>query len=183
MIILVITFFNCLIYTQIFFLNKIYFHESLNKSICDPLYDMEFYNILNLIDLLNSTVIPYILMILTSIGLVYKIFKSRKRIKSSLKNKLIKNNDTQFAITSISLNLFSMALNFPFCICVFLEINSTSLVFLICNNLSYTSFSTQFFINYLSNSFFRIELFKLFRIKFRENKISTIMMSTKQCKI
>ena len=162
MIILGIACFNLILYSQIFFLIKLNIKDALNRSVCDNANNKKFYEILNLIDLLNSAAILYMCILSTSIVLVYKIFKIRSKI-NSLKSNQMKANDSQFAITSISLNVFSLALNLPFCICVFSKIDQTSLVILIFNNLRYTGFSKQFFINYLSNSIFRIEFFKLFR--------------------
>jgi hypothetical protein len=74
--------------------------------------------VLYMMDLINSTLIPFLLMFIFSILLIYIIFKSRLRIlrlnSSSDRRRLRK--DIKFAFTSILLNVAFVSLNLPVCI-------------------------------------------------------------------
>ena len=170
-VVLIILFFNLSLYLPFFyFLNlKLVMHSEgyMNQSnsyVCD--IDLNAAQIIQTVDFLNSTALPFSIMFLNTFLLLYTVFKSRYKIlNKSKKTKASKQKkkDLQFGITSISLNFTFLILNLPYCIFILFFQSDSIINFLIVNNMFFTSFSTQFFIHLFSNRFFRSEFLQLFR--------------------
>ena len=127
-----------------------------------------------LMDLFNSTLIPFALMLTFSILLIITIFKTRLRLLSFTspndRKKLIK--DVKFSLTSIMLNFSYILLNLPICIISFYDFSDEIITF------TYLLFCLNYCINFLIlivfNSIFRKECLVLFGIKQRNLSLSNI---------
>ncbi len=122
--------------------------------------------IINLIDLINFSLVPFSLMLIFSLLMIITIFKSRLRIlrltNVNDKNRLKK--DIKFAVTSIILNLFFILFNLPICIENLIQfdnpyISDINFCFFLSN------FCNNFYVFILSNSIFRYEVLSLFNLK------------------
>jgi len=131
--------------------------------------------VLYMMDLINSTLIPFLLMFIFSILLIYIIFKSRLRIlrlnSSSDRRRLRK--DIKFAFTSILLNVAFVSLNLPVCIANLL-IDISEFYYKLLLYLFFISFCINFYLLFAFNSVFRKELLILFKIKNPEINRSNI---------
>ena len=121
---------------------------------------------LQMMDLINSTIIPFLLMIISTILTIKSVFDSRKKISNqSNPNNPGRFRDIKFSITSIAFNIIFLILNFPFVIStqidtIMTDIESEFLVAFILL-LTYLNHGTVFFINYSVNTMF-IEEFNIF---------------------
>ncbi len=144
-------------------------------------------SILSWLDLFNSTLIPFTLMILFTTITLKSLFQKRRRFKfknSSPSNNIHKRvsskgmahfqrlKDVKFAFTSITLNVIFLVLNIPFCIFslttiyVSIDINYLILFKSIIFVFYYLNFATVFYVNIIVNSMFKNEFFHLFRRKY-----------------
>ena len=117
-----------------------------------------------MMDLINSTLIPFILMFIFSILLIYIIFKSRLRIlrlDSATDRKRLR-KDIKFAFTSILLNVAFVALNLPVCVANLL-IDISDFYYKLLLYLFFISFCINFYLLFTFNSIFRKELLFLFK--------------------
>jgi hypothetical protein len=125
-----------------------------------------------MMDLINSTIIPFVVMIIFTSLTIKSVFDSRKKIsESTISNQMNLNNpgrkrDIKFSITSITFNIIFLILNFPFVLSSLIpntkmteKQSDTLLAFFLL--LTYVNHGTVFFINYSTNSMF-IEEFKIF---------------------
>lgn len=126
---------------------------------------------LYMMDLINSALLPFFLMFIFSVLLIYTIFKSRLRIlrlDSPLDRKRLR-KDIKFAFTSILLNITFIALNLPVCIANLLtdvsEFSYKALLYLF-----YLSFCINFYVLFSFNSIFRKELCMLFKFMPQSNR-------------
>lgn len=122
---------------------------------------------LEIMDLFQSTLVPFLLMIFFSSITIKSLFESR--IRANLKNGHRK--DIRFAITSISLNILFLVMNLPYFIVSILnqhtnifENNFLLFKFIISTTLGllYSNAATVFFVNILVNRLFRNEFKKIF---------------------
>ena len=128
-----------------------------NKTQCDFI-DLKYTYLYGNIDLVNSTILPFLLMIIFSSLLIYSIFKSRLRMLtlSNRNDKIKLRKDIQLAVSLVFFNVFYLVLNLPHCI-YHLVLNSIyewhDFVFY----LSWFSYCLEFYILFLINSVFRKE--------------------------
>ena len=159
-----ILFFDFMFYIPVLFfrLNRTpYFDTQTNKTseliICEnksiPVFWM---------DLFQSALVPFILM-LTSTSLILRcVFKSRH-----LRQRARRRKDLKYAVTSISLNIIFLLLNSPFVfynlISTYISINYAvdEFLFILCLTMLYLNFLSVFFINISANSIFKEEFYKL----------------------
>jgi hypothetical protein len=138
------------------------YYPNSTKQICVIPYQ----ETLQMMDLINSTIIPFLLMIISTILTIKSVFDSRKKISNqSNPNNPGRFRDIKFSITSIAFNIIFLILNFPFVIStqidtIMTDIESEFLVAFILL-LTYLNHGTVFFINYSVNTMF-IEEFKIF---------------------
>ena len=179
--------FNMIYYTPflIFVENKCVNKSFLNDTSFDLKYccdfrDTEIQQILSLADGFNSAVIPFFLMLLSSILIIVSIFKSRFRL-AKMQNNINNNNnnrsqqhklnrkrlkrDIQFGLISIYMNVLFIAFNLPVCVTLFYNDNITDLIYLIMVDVYYSSYAINFFIYLLFNSLFRNEFFNMLKNK------------------
>lgn len=112
-------------------------------------------------DLANRVLLPFVFMSISSILLIDSIFKSRCRVRmikyTSKEIEKIK-KDVNFAISSISLNIFYLGLNLPFSITALLnEYNIWS------HNILNLNFALSFYILF-TNSLFRREFILMIKL-------------------
>ena len=160
--------YNFIYYGQLFFshLDVIDTYDNLtNTNYTSYLCSIPELYILGWIDLLNSTIAPFLLMLVLTSIMIRKIFNSRKRVSS--RNNTHREKDITFAVTSIFLNIFFFITIFPICLLILFQ-NYTTIDYLlsillqdITNLIYYTNYSLMFIINVLTNSIFKKELKKL----------------------
>ena len=139
-------------------------------SECDTTNNF-FKDLLGSIDLVNSTVIPFVIMLISSLKIIHYLGKSRK--KCNLNNSTKKDTrrltkDMQFALTILFLDINFLAFNLPVSI---VELSNVSDDFLVkFDYFFYTQYAFNFFVQLISNSLFRDEF--LIFIGFRDGKKS-----------
>lgn len=127
-------------------------------------------------DIYNSTLIPFVLMITFSVLTIYLVIKSRTRINvtSSVSQSLSK-KDKKFAILSISLNFLYLIFNLPTVLTIAygssMETNLFNTVKYALNVWYYINYGSNFYIHVIFNNIFRNDLFKIAHIK-SSNKVS-----------
>jgi hypothetical protein len=159
---LIISVYNILLCFPLFFTSTI---EQTPKNSTSPLECNNQSVLIDLLQLASSAIIPFILMLISSILIIKTLFNSRKNSNNSNR---IKKKDIKFAFTSIGLNISFFILNFPLSlyliISYFVEDNFTIHAFL--SMLLYSHYCTLFFVSYFLNSTFKKEfLILLFEIK------------------
>jgi len=174
-IVLAIFFYNILLYIpfEIYtsYMNKTIENSNKTKFLC-RFKDKNTEQVLLTIDLINLSLLPFGLMFILSIMLIYTIFKSRKRL-TGLNNqqenaRLIKY--IKFAVTSIFLNISFILLNLPF---AFGNLSRDFLPYLYIvysTNIYLFSYCINFYIFLATNSIFKKSFFNIFR-KFRQKTI------------
>lgn len=137
--------------------------------------------IVDWMDLFNSTIMPFILMIIFTSITVKRLFESRSKtaVERNLLGHIgIKNRDVKFALTSISLNIFFFLFNLPVCIFhvlthyIVLDDADFSLLNIIILFCFYLNFGIVFYVNVFTNPLFRNELLIFLRIKKVSDKFS-----------
>ena len=142
--------------------------------------------ILWILDYVQSTLIPFILMIFFTSFTLKSLFKSRQ-LNGNTSN-MTRQKDMRFAFTSIALNIIFILLNGPFYMInllyattsifksntddLFVFVSSFFLLFFYINRAS------SFFINITFNKIFRNEFYKLFFIKNRNRNSHSIVSIT-----
>ena len=138
------------------------FNETLIMYQCD-LKSLD--KLISIIDLIYSTLTPFILMIVFSILSIFVIFKSRIRLQSqnTRKNRLRK--DIYFAFTSIILNFVFLATNLPITLVLLIQPDDDDFI----DNLVYINCSISIFIHIFTNKIFYREFLALFGICQKKN--------------
>ena len=128
----------------------------------DPKQAVSFY----LMDLINSTLVPFLIMFISSLILGTFIFKSRlKMLNLSLEHDRanLKRN-IRFCFTILFLNFFFFVLNLPVALGNVLSILSTDpMLYQLFIYIFYFSYSVNFYILAVFNRIFKNELVALFR--------------------
>ena len=146
---------------------------------------------LNLMDLIQSTLVPFFIMILFTILTVISIFRIRSNTTNKImNNKSIVSKDVRFAFITITINILFLMLNLPYGI--YFNVNNyfdnsdfKELISSLCSILFFLNLLSTFFINILVNSIFRnefnqmvIDLIKRIRMtkeKSDDNRLSCVM--------
>jgi hypothetical protein len=130
-------------------------------------------------DFFNSTVFPFALMIIFTSFTLKLIFNSRAAIRqaagvrvnkrsNSIQQTTFKIKDIKFAITSITLNLCFLVLNFPVVTYSLLSVyisfdqDLNDFIYVLTEFFFYVNAGLLFYINILVNSIFKKELYKMF---------------------
>nr|QVK45808.1 G protein-coupled receptor [Proales similis] len=123
-----------------------------------------------LVDLLNFSIIPFVIMLVSSIVNVRHIFKSRSRIRRAIQRSSFSQyrhkRDLQFAVTSLSLNFLFLSFNSPITVVniitnLILDSQLTQILFAVSLNIYFTKLALPFLIYLIVNSKFREEFLKL----------------------
>lgn len=126
------------------------------------------------LDLFNSDIVPFALMITFTLYTLRFIFKARGTAGSSVNKK-----DLKFAATSITLNVIFLIFNTPYCIyniySFYISVDPylDNLLFIIFLALLYCNSCSVFFINYMVNSLFKQELGNIFHKNSKNNLIES----------
>lgn len=152
---------------------KQYNRSIINVKYCE-LTDGSFFNnnVADIIDLFLFAIIPFVVMLISSIIISRIIFFSKRKFyrTNMKKNK----RDYQFAITILAMNFLFLILNLPICLHLLFrnftdeskrEYNERvlyNIVYTISNILSYLNFSNSIFVNLALNHLFRKEFIKIF---------------------
>ena len=160
---------NTFVFSPIFTLNDIY--KDLNSTqikniysdVCDILFTKSFYIIANL-HFFNACILPFSIMLTSSIYLVGFILKSRKRTIStySIQKKRIMKKDIHFALQILFLDILFLLFNTPLFIARNFKI---SIFFYIFRIFFCVRFFLNFFIYFTFNSIFRNELLLILGLK------------------
>ena len=118
----------------------------------------------NIIDLVNRVIIPFLLMIIFSILIIYTIFSSRRRISSNnaQTNRSFR-RDIRFSLIIILLNISFIVLSLPVTLLVFVsDYWLHNFLFNFFNYIYFLSFCTNFYLMFAVNSFFRGGFYSIF---------------------
>lgn len=135
-----------------------------NESfICSVQYD---FVALQWMDLFNSTIVPFMLMIVLSIALIHTVRASRARVHTTTGLGSQSKRDKRFAISAISLNLIFFILNMPIVIYDMVALESGSQFFdYLTNCLFYLYYASSFYVQLTVNSEFKREFLKLLNLR------------------
>ncbi len=143
-------------------------NNTLNQTVsyqCKFMY----YDILSWSDLINSTIMPFAIMIIFT-GIILK-FLSQKRSRFAMRRDANIVRDRKFAFTIIIMNISFLILNIPLCVynlCdAYLEMDPkvNALFKNIGMVLFFSNFACLFCSNLIVNSIFRKEVIRLLRLK------------------
>ena len=111
-----------------------------------------------MMDLINTTLLPFLLMVILSIALIVCLYRSRSRINLST------SRDNRIAISTISLNIMFFVFNFPMTFYDYITYYESFLsYFLYLLDLCY--FGLGFYMQLIVNRDFREEFLRLFNLK------------------
>jgi len=130
--------------------------------------------IMSTLDLINSALAPFFIMLAFSIALICVIFQKRLRILNMRskrdKNRLIR--DIRFALSSIMLNITFVTLNLPLCLNNIFFPNASDFWYNVFLIIFYATFSINSYILAFFNSIFRNELLSMFKLKEKPKELS-----------
>lgn len=142
---------------------------NLTTNECDWPYKSAFY----LLILTHSTLVPFLIMIASTIGMTLAVHSSRNRVSSAYSNssesfRLKRMRDLKFSITMIFINIVFLILNAPnplFNAMQLLNFGSSSIALMdyINSALFYTFYSIVFYLQVFFNSLVRRQFFELFK--------------------
>ena len=144
---------------------------------CDFQY-MNYFIIFNGIYLVESNILPFIIMIVTSVLMTKALVSSRRKVQgnntagtsSNIKSR--KSRDFKFAVTSLTFNIVFIVLKMPLTIYYLLYVaglDAGSYYYQISTVLFYTNSSINILVHLTSNSIFRTELWILIKLPFVRN--------------
>ena len=148
--------------------------------VCD-VSAMSFFNILTAQTLIETFILPFIILIITSVLTIRELYKSRNAIERvGNVSKERKSRDKKYAFTSVTLNILFVILKLPFLIFFILNAYLSYFDVYFYNIVSYLFFlytSLGFFVHLITNSIFRREFLLLFRLSKTNEAISSISNS------
>jgi len=166
---------NLLSYSQVLIFSEVLgtFEDS-NRTCC---MSNTWESIVNYFDILNSTILPFLIMFLCSLFLIRSVFKSRQKMTrfaretaASFSNHKHR-RDIQFSTTLILSNFLFFILNFPIILkLIFNPLDSDSLLYHFLGDLYYISYTVNFFIYLITNSNFRREFLQMARLSSNNHK-------------
>ena len=156
---LILIFFNHIYLDKLLNTSTKNFNESNSTMICGIFSQFE--TAMLILDLVNSTLLPFFIMTLCSVRIICYIAATRQKIilNSTFQEKKRLMKDISFSLTIISINIVFIVFNLPICISEFYK---PSLYILHMFDLFfYSQYSFNFFTYLISNSIFREEFFHL----------------------
>jgi hypothetical protein len=164
-----IVIFNVLLYLEILISLKLQQYSSYVKILYCDFTTLSFFTPFIIITLLESTMIPFVIMMVSSIITIRLLYRSRRSLERAGKiSRERKSRDAKYAVTSIAFNLMHVVMKTPNFVWYILYANkiSTSSYFLtISFFLFLVNCSFTFFVNFASNSIFRREFLILIRLR------------------
>ena len=152
-----------------------------NDSIICDVYDPNADFIYSMIDLVNSTLVPFLLMIVSSILIIKSIYDIRKRllINHTIKDMRRFKRDLQFSITILVLDLFYFAFNLPYCLYSFLGDPLNDFMFTVMDMIFYTQYIFNILAYVILNSEFQKELLVMLHILKAQSKTDLFSLFSK----
>ena len=164
-----VTIFNMLFYVEAIyffnietlFLNTTALSNQTNSFETCTIRDAHHVHILSYIYLVESTLVPYVLMIICTSFMCYVIFSSRftLNIHHSMRR------DLKYTVTSISLNMVFIMLTLPISLANFSTNLIPNLVFVFTDYLFFSSYGVNFYLLLVFNSVVRKEFLSMFQLK------------------
>jgi hypothetical protein len=138
--------------------------------------NMPYYNLMGAIRLVEANVIPFFLMMVTTVVTLRCLVKSRKNLEkiANRDDKKRRQKDAKFALNSVILNISTIILQVPLVFVYIVPISDLAtfqIVNAVCFFLFTVNYSNSFFIFILSNSIFRKEFLRMICLG-KKNKIS-----------
>jgi hypothetical protein len=138
----------------------------------------------NISNLIVSCILPFGILMVTTLFTVRALYKSKNRLAASLtsgsENAQAKKN-RKYAINSIVYNIVFTVLKLPIILSFFWSLSdyvSQNYFYSIASTLSHFSFCIGFFVNVATNSIFRKEI--IFILKIKKSNSSTIATMTQK---
>ena len=136
-----------------------------NSTVCgygEANYKIGFY--LDLMVLFIALIIPFIIMIVSSVIIAHHLITHKKKLEGNKKRKF--NKELKFVKVIFAVSLFSLICNLPYSILVITYALSSisyfnSFLFIIVNDITFIDFSFKFFVYLFSNKLFRKEFLSL----------------------
>ena len=173
---LFIIIYNSIIFVPLYFLSEIYHDPDLNQTINNGC-SINNGIIFDWLYIVNSTLIPFSIMLLSTFFTLRRLFKSRKNNNTALAADSIKKKDIKFAFTSIGLNISFFVLNFPFSLYTIMEsliqidYYVDYFIYIFLSILYYSHYGTLFYVSFIVNKSFRNELVGCLN-KINSNKVA-----------
>lgn len=166
-----IAIFHVLLYSEVLFLLNLGYNYYTNTTYCNS-YAMPYANLVVSVYLIEGSLVPFVIMVVTSVFMVKLIRRSgRKSIGGgNLANvRKRRTRDVKFAITSLTFNFLFIILKLPLVLYYLLlsvNVDSGDYFFQIATLLFFVFSSISFLIHLASNSIFRREIVEIFRKMF-----------------
>ena len=170
-----IVIFNCLLYLEVAILVKRR-EVALGRFVCDQT-TISFFSTLMIIVVLETCIIPFVIMVVSSILTIRLLIKSRnsvERVGNLGRDR--KSRDTKYAVSSVTFNIMFLILKTPlmifytlFAFYYYYDVYFFNISFF----LSALNSTSVFFIHLVTNSIFRRELLVLIGFVNRNGEISS----------
>ncbi len=145
---------------------KINKNETINYTILCDFEDVNILNTMFTIDVINGTLLPFIIIIIFSCLLIYKIITTRikalKMLSEIIKKKLFK--DIRLSVSILAMNL-SIFLMLPLSIANYYFYDLDIFIYNIFCCISYSYYCVDFYVLFLFNSNFKKEVLIMFKIR------------------
>ena len=189
-VIIVVVFLNLLYYIPMIVSKEYNLKNETNSTIIFTCESNDANSIVHWMDLFNSALIPFALMVFLTTFTLIKLNKIRSKTNLNLNKSIYKTNnqnninsntnsnnnlnlrskDLKFAFTSIILNLSFLILNLPIALYLLLSpyldlvgTQTDDMLYVVTSFFYYMNFGINFYINLIVNSLFKNELFIMIR--------------------
>ena len=176
-----IVIFHLLLYSELLISLKLepVFFLSEEIQICNFQF-LSYLNAFIYAELADTCIIPFVIMIFTSIVTIRLLMRSRKSLERfGNRNNVRRRRDIKYSISSLVFNFLFLAFKMPFFVSYLLPetvfydnyyfAQLTFLLFMI-------NCSSNFFIHLTTNSIFRREIFVIVRLKTSANRVSPLIL-------
>lgn len=139
---------------------------------------LAFSQALRVMFMVESSILPFIIMLALSIATIRLIRNSRRTVNTSRACR--KNRDLKFAVTSLVFNFLFIFLKLPMVVIYLVGLDQfDDYFFQVAILLYFVNYSISFFVHFVSNSLYRRELFVLIGLRrARRQSIGTSLQST-----
>ena len=174
---------QALIYLPAFIFTDIRYLTIGNQII--PLCD-SFSITMPIVYLIESCLIPFGLIIVSTTLIVRILIKSRQKISTNLQltaQMARRNQEYKFAFSSVILNILCIVLSLPLLVAYMISIDDFFIHFLVldsCILVFYINFATHFWVHLACNSVFRKEFIKIFAFKKGYTKDTLVSLTSQR---
>ena len=149
--------------------------SSSSKIYCDQ-YPAEAALVFSWLDLVNSSLLPFILMLLMNLSIVFSIYKTRQKICNTYDAKHFKNmrRSNRVSVMIISMSIAFFVFNFPVCLSYllyyvsFIEFCIDGLGNMVIQIIFYLQYIFNIFVYFILYADFRYELLIMLKLKQRK---------------